>query len=203
MYQATFFGPLLVKTTVDQSLINVLLEEGNKTDLDMRPFLAGVLDKELRYTDQQLETIVPLIGPYIEQYIEQLKLCSHHSIDYCDIDFETIWINYQYPGNYNPLHSHNRDISFVIYCDIPEAISQEEAINKAPRPGAISFYDGTTSSYGDKVNKFLEPIRQVDILPKTGDMFIFPAYLNHCVQAFKSDVVRISVSGNVRLLNVT
>lgn len=203
MYQNVFFGPLLVNTTVDQSLIDVLLEEGNKTDLDMRPFLAGVLDKELRYTDQQLEVIVPLIGPYIEKYIEQQKNITQYPINDYDIDFETIWINYQYPGNYNPLHSHNRDISFIIYCDIPEAISQEKSINQAPKPGAVSFYDGTTSSYGEKATKFLEPIRQVDFLPKTGDMFIFPAYLNHCVQAFRSDVVRISVSGNVRLLNVT
>ena len=33
--------------------------------------------------------------------------------------------------------------------------------------------------------------------PEEGDMFIFPAWLKHWVSPFKSDCVRISVSGNV------
>ena len=36
-------------------------------------------------------------------------------------------------------------------------------------------------------------------MPKTGDAFIFPAWLVHHVHAFKSDVERISVSGNIIL----
>ena len=35
------------------------------------------------------------------------------------------------------------------------------------------------------------------IFPKVGDMFIFPASLVHWVIPFKSDCVRISVSGNI------
>ena len=34
-------------------------------------------------------------------------------------------------------------------------------------------------------------------VPFTGDMFMFPAWLKHWVSPFKSDVTRISVSGNV------
>ena len=33
--------------------------------------------------------------------------------------------------------------------------------------------------------------------PEEGDMFIFPAWLKHWVSPYKSDVVRISVSGNI------
>ena len=36
-------------------------------------------------------------------------------------------------------------------------------------------------------------------LPKTGDIFIFPASLKHYVYPFKSKVTRISVSGNLNL----
>lgn len=196
------FGPLLLKTTVHQELIDLLLQEGKKADIDMRNDLAGVLESELRYSDHQLEGIVPHIGPYVEQYVEILNQYTQSPIDSYEIDFEKIWINYQHPTDYNPLHSHSGNLSFVIFCNIPDEIYSEPHINSAPRPGALSFYDGTIS-YGDKVAKFLEPIRQVDLLPQTGDILIFPAYLCHSVQAFKSDVVRITVSGNVRLLNVT
>jgi hypothetical protein len=33
--------------------------------------------------------------------------------------------------------------------------------------------------------------------PQENDMFIFPAWLKHWVSPYKSDVVRVSVSGNV------
>ena len=33
--------------------------------------------------------------------------------------------------------------------------------------------------------------------PEEGDMFIFPAWLKHWVSPYKSDVVRVSVSGNI------
>ena len=34
-------------------------------------------------------------------------------------------------------------------------------------------------------------------MPKTKDMWIFPAWCKHFVAPFRSDVTRISVSGNV------
>jgi hypothetical protein len=34
-------------------------------------------------------------------------------------------------------------------------------------------------------------------MPEENDMFIFPAWLKHWVAPYKSDVTRISVSGNV------
>ena len=37
--------------------------------------------------------------------------------------------------------------------------------------------------------------------PKTGDMIIFPALLQHWVVPFKSKVTRISVSGNMEIMN--
>ena len=39
------------------------------------------------------------------------------------------------------------------------------------------------------------------MFPEVGDMFIFPAALKHWVIPFKSDVVRVSVSGNVDRVN--
>jgi hypothetical protein len=39
--------------------------------------------------------------------------------------------------------------------------------------------------------------------PKTGDFFVFPAKLHHTVAPFKSDVTRISVSGNLEIVNKT
>ena len=42
-------------------------------------------------------------------------------------------------------------------------------------------------------------INRIAHMPRAGDAFIFPAWLIHHVYAFKSDVERISVSGNIIL----
>ena len=42
-----------------------------------------------------------------------------------------------------------------------------------------------------------EAITYMSHFPEEGDMFVFPAWLKHLVSPFKSDCVRISVSGNV------
>jgi len=40
-------------------------------------------------------------------------------------------------------------------------------------------------------------VTRVGKMPQVRDIFIFPAWLPHHVNAFKSDVERISVSGNL------
>ena len=39
------------------------------------------------------------------------------------------------------------------------------------------------------------------VMPETGDFYMFPAMLQHWVCPFKSKVTRISVSGNMRIVN--
>ena len=55
-------------------------------------------------------------------------------------------------------------------------------------PGSIQF------NYGEGNKQF---VTYRSIFPEVGDMFIFPASLVHWVIPFKSDCVRISVSGNI------
>ena len=55
-------------------------------------------------------------------------------------------------------------------------------------PGMIEFDYGADLPFN---------ISSFSYLPDVGDLFIFPAWLKHHVFAFKSDVERISVSGNI------
>ena len=48
---------------------------------------------------------------------------------------------------------------------------------------------------GDTSKKF--SLTQNSLFPEVGDCFVFPAFLEHWVYPFKSDVTRISVSGNI------
>ena len=74
--------------------------------------------------------------------------------------------------------------------DIPEALKKEHAEYKGKScgPGGIQFIYG---------NGPRDCITYMSFMPEENDMFIFPAWLKHYVAPYKSNVTRISVSGNV------
>ena len=57
-----------------------------------------------------------------------------------------------------------------------------------PCAGQLEFFEGSTS--------WLIP-GTWKVIPKTGDMYIFPAELKHAVYPFKSNVERITMSLNI------
>ena len=92
-------------------------------------------------------------------------------------------------GEFNPPHNHSGDFSFVLYLQVPEELKKEDDAFKGQGsgPGTISFMYGE-----DQAN-----IRTgYGIVPATNELWIFPATLKHTVPPFRSDVERISVSGN-------
>ena len=61
-------------------------------------------------------------------------------------------------------------------------------------PGGIAWF------YGEGNRQCISAVNQ---LPKSGDLYIFPATLKHWVFPFRSKVERVSVSGNFTLLTGT
>jgi len=100
------------------------------------------------------------------------------------------------PGDFNPVHTHGGDYSFVIFVDVPKQLKKEQ-----------QQYQGTSGKPGCLMFEYTQQARPrwattgTTILPETGDMFMFPALLQHWVAPFKSNVTRISVSGNLRVMN--
>ena len=108
-----------------------------------------------------------------------------------DAKLISLWINYMKAGDFNPPHDHSGDLSFVIFPKIPPELLEENKkfTGTLQGPGGISFM------WGDSVNHMA--ISLVHQMPKENDIYIFPAGLRHWVFPFKSDVTRISVSGNI------
>jgi len=103
------------------------------------------------------------------------------------------WINFQKAGEFNPLHNHTGTLSAVLYIDIPECIAEENNnafFSNAPSAGKISWlFGGSADMLGTDYHYTHQPV--------TGELFIFPAALQHLVYPYKSDVERISMSFNV------
>ena len=125
---------------------------------------------------------------------ENLRFFHRQIVDY---EVMSLWINYQQANEYNPPHNHGGDVSFVIYLQVPEEIVKEneemQGVHRNVGPGMINFSHGEEMPFC---------INQSSKMPEVGDLFIFPAWLQHHVNAFKSDVERISVSGNLNFKTV-
>jgi hypothetical protein len=93
-------------------------------------------------------------------------------------------------GEANPLHTHDGDLSFVLFTEVPKDLSKEyENHIGNTKPGAISFV------YTLEDRKTL--VNEHSFFPIAGSFFIFPACLHHYVNPFKCEGERVSVSGNL------
>lgn len=96
------------------------------------------------------------------------------------------WIVKQQDGDYNPMHHHAGDLSGIIYVRVPDQVSDP----KVP-DGKLSFFHGQYKLS----NLDLLGVREV--VPRRGELFIFPAWLQHSVYPFSGDGERVSYSFNL------
>jgi len=197
-YTFPYWGPFVLQMKADDEFIDLLLEKGNESrekNLDYRHKLAGCIDNEFTYENYE-SWFVPKFNPYLNFYIDTLK--TNWLVDRTELSEEwrlhALWINYQQANEYNPPHHHTEDLSFIIYLQVPDEIKKEnedaKGVRNNPGPGMIVFDYGAELPYS--INTYYK-------MPSTGSLFIFPAWLTHYVHAFKSDVERISVSGNITI----
>jgi len=185
------WGPCVIRLKISNNFKKLLLDEGEKNKLDFTDKLAGILNKETGYSEESKAKIVPLmseaLGIYDQAYQKYTMKPYDKKPEYL---LTALWINYQKANDFNPPHDHDGKLSFVTYLSIPEELKKENAAytGKSCGPGGIQFLYG---------NGPRDCVTIYSIFPEENDMFIFPAWLKHWVAPYRSDVTRISVSGNV------
>ena len=124
---------------------------------------------------------------------------SMRDIDKTDLELKRLWVNYQEKYDFNPLHIHSGLFSFVIWVAIP--YNMEEERKRYPNTNGnetASFMFQYNTALGGLDTEYL-------YVDKTFEwkMVFFPARLNHGVNPFyTSDDYRISISGNVYLIDI-
>lgn len=207
------FGPLLTLCNIEESTRQELLDVGLNNNIDWRSKLAGQIDNEKSYSPENINYFGRKLRPYFDAYFHRLVNRPPNvnlSIRPYVYKLDSLWINVQRELEYNPIHHHSGDISFVIYLEISEEIYSEVNTTTSIRNGAIQFVDGFDHNYFKELNddwenirRTLVPLRAYQHMPRAGEMFIFPSYLTHHVQAFKTPGCRrISISGNVSIGDV-
>ena len=185
------WGPCVTKFKIRDNFKKLILDEAKKNKGDFRAKLAGQLDTEIGFDQKSKDIIAPELAKYLGVYDQSVQKFQNKAYELQPhYALSALWINYQKKNEFNPPHDHDGALSFVIYLDMPKELLEENKnhVGKSCGPGGIQFL------YGEGNRQAITYMSEV---PETGDMFVFPAWLKHWVSPFKSDVIRISVSGNV------
>ncbi len=124
--------------------------------------------------------IKQLCWEYLKVLVSQHpKRHSFHSLSdrIENIEITSSWFNNQKDNEYNPVHFHSGTFSGVLYLKIPEYLP---ARKNDYQDGSICFV-GNTSSSDDQFTS-----STFSILPKVGDIFLFPSSLRHQVYPFRT-----------------
>ena len=201
------FGPPIFQSDVDQNFIEELLEKGShltRKDDDWRMQLAGnmksggsyifkddfIIESEkylIQYVQRFFDNIIERYGDsQINAFLD--KQIDRRKKGLGTLKLDTMWINYQHGGDFNPPHSHRGGLSFVIFCKVPKNMNNSNVISNANDPGQLFF------QYGEQITKLMQCAFKVN--PYDGLLLLFPSSLTHYVPSFWTDEERISVSGN-------
>ena len=184
------WGPCMIKLKIEPEFKKLLLDEAKLNTEDFRDRLAGILDHETGYGPESKQKLLPMLSQYVGVYDQMYeKFVNKPYEKKPEYILSALWINYQKQNEYNPPHDHDGKLSFVIYLQIPDKLKEEHLAYKGKScgPGGIQFIYG---------NGPRDSITYQSLFPEEGDMYIFPAWLKHWVAPYKSDCIRISVSGN-------
>jgi len=185
------WGPCVIRMKITDEFKKLFLSEAEKNKIDYTDKLAGILDKETGYGEESKAVILPSLSECLGVYNQAYERYINKPFDKVpEYILSAMWINYQKANDYNPPHDHDGKLSFVTYLSIPEELKKENEAYKGKScgPGGIQFLYG---------NGPRDCVTYMSFFPEENDMFIFPAWLKHYVAPYKSDVTRISVSGNV------
>jgi len=195
------FGPSILKTTIPEELIKklndyvdkIIKNEKKSKELDFGGSLAGNVKQEFKLEIDFMKSsgwgahLMKESTDWIVKATEDKLINKPGKIIKKFRIFES-WIVRQFENEYNPAHYHLGHISGVGYLKMPDNLGSTIQKNKLNQNGHLQLIHGS--------KQFLsKPV--LDIIPKVGDLYLFPAYLIHTVYPFiNKNQERRSISFN-------
>ena len=186
------FGPSIGKTRISKKFIDKLNREfdgkSNSMKRDYSSKLASQIQNEVNFSNKYIEKNY---SSYLKKIIE--KFLHNEGIKKIKkIDILNLWVVRQYKGEYNPIHYHEGDLSGVGYIKLPKDMTKNKLLkNKKVRTnGTIDFVNGQRAFLSKSI---------YNVIPKVGDLILFPNYLMHTAYPFNKDGERRSFSFNAKI----
>jgi uncharacterized protein (TIGR02466 family) len=187
------FGPVIGKTRISNNFIKKI---NNEFDLKIK-------HKNSDYSSKlasQIKNEIKLNSNFIKKnlakeiIIDAKKFLKNEKIkNIKEIRILNLWVVRQFKGEYNPVHYHEGDLSGVGYLKLPKNMTtNKEVKNKKIRTnGTIDFINGQKNFLSKSI---------YNVIPKIGDMYIFPNYLMHTAYPFNIEGERRSFSFNLKII---
>ena len=187
------FGPVIGKTRISNNFIKKI---NNEFDLKIK-------NKNSDYSSKlasQIKNEIKLNSNFIKKnlakeiIIDAKKFLKNEKIrNIKEIRILNLWVVRQFKGEYNPVHYHEGDLSGVGYLKLPKNMTtNKEVKNKKIRTnGTLDFINGQKNFLSKRI---------YNVIPKIGDMYIFPNYLMHTAYPFNIEGERRSFSFNLKII---
>ena len=107
------------------------------------------------------------------------------------VSFIDSWIVKSREGDYNPVHMHAGNLSGIIYLEVPPQVAEP-----SHKDGKLDFI------FGQFKPENLDFLGSREVVPAVGDLYLFPAWLQHVVYPFRGAGERTSYSFNLSVQNV-
>jgi uncharacterized protein (TIGR02466 family) len=187
------FGPVIGKTRISNNFIKKInnefdLKTKNKNS-DYSSKLASQIRNEIKLNSNFIKKNLAK-----EIIIDAKKFLKNEKIkNIKEIRILNLWVVRQFKGEYNPVHYHEGDLSGVGYLKLPKNMTTNKDVkNKKIRTnGTIDFINGQKNFLSKSI---------YNVIPKIGDMYIFPNYLMHTAYPFNIEGERRSFSFNLKII---
>ena len=187
------FGPTIGKSKISKKFINKINDEFDlkikNKNYDYSSKLASQIRNEIRLNKNFVKKNLSK-----EIVLNTKKFLKNEKIkNIKEIRILSLWVVRQFKGEYNPIHYHEGDLSGVGYVTLPKNMTKNNELkNKGIKTnGTIDFINGQKNFLSRSI---------YNVVPKVGDMYIFPNYLMHTAYPFNIEGERRSFSFNLKLI---
>ena len=187
------FGPSIGRSKVSKKFIKKLNDE---FDLKVKNRLKDYSSKLASQIKNEVKLNNTFVNKYFSKEIKRnikVFLKNEKIKNIKEIKILNFWVVRQFKGEYNPIHYHNGDLSGVGYIKLPKSMTRNRFVKnkKTQTNGTIDFVNGQKNFLSKSI---------FNVIPKTGDLIIFPNYLMHTAYPFNVSGERRSFSFNVRII---
>jgi uncharacterized protein (TIGR02466 family) len=187
------FGPTIGKTRISRNFIKKInsefdLKTKNKNS-DYSSKLASQIKNEIKLNSNFIKkNLAKEIIINAKKFLKNEKILKIK-----EVRILNVWVVRQFKGEYNPIHYHEGDLSGVGYLKLPKNMTRNKEVkNKKIRTnGTIDFINGQKNFLSKSI---------YNVIPKIGDMYIFPNYLMHTAYPFNIEGERRSFSFNLKII---
>jgi len=187
------FGPSIGSTKISKKFSDKLNNEfdikSNSKKIDYSSKLASQIKNEIKISNNFIKkNLEKELIQNINKFLSNDKIKNIKKIRILNL-----WVVRQFKGEYNPIHYHEGDLSGVGYLKLPKGMTNNKMVKnkKLKTNGTIDFINGQKGFLSKSI---------YNVVPKIGDLLIFPNYLMHTAYPFNIEGERRSFSFNAEII---